>query len=59
MINRIINKIKRECWLLFHPPLWNKRLQVNGIAKIHGIKNLHIGYDVSINDAVYMQCGGV
>ena len=60
MIKRLLNKLHRECYLLAHPTLWYKRVQIQGIPKLGNIKRLSLGYDVTINDNVYIQCvGGV
>lgn len=60
MIARIISKLKRESYLLFHRQLWGKRVQINGIPSIGNIKRLRIGCDVSFNEKAYLQCvGGV
>lgn len=58
MIRRILNKLHREVYLLLHPALWNKRVQIQGIPKIGNIKRLSLGTDVTINDKVYIQCVG-
>lgn len=57
-MKKIINKAYREFYRVVHPFLWGKRLQINGIPKITGESNLSLGYDVSINDNVFLQCSG-
>lgn len=60
MIMRILDKVHRELYLLVHPALWFKKVQIQGIPKIGNIDRLVIGRDVTINDKVYIQCvGGV
>ena len=58
IIGRVFNKALREVYRIFHPRLWGKRLQINGVPKITSINNLHLGYDVSINNGVYIQAAG-
>lgn len=58
IIGRIMSKTVREFYRLFHPFLWNKRIQINGIPQIYDAKNLAIGKDVSINDGVVLQSYG-
>lgn len=59
-IKRILNKIYRESYIWFHPCLWNKKLQINGIPKIGNISKLKLGQYVSLNENVYIQSvGGV
>ncbi|MEY8410083.1 acyltransferase [Lachnospiraceae bacterium 62-26] len=55
-ISRVLDKLKRELYRLYHPKLWNKRLQLNGIPTISGMSNLKLGHDVSINDNCFIQC---
>ena len=57
-IRRIVNKAHREIYRVLHPQIWKKRLQINGNPTITDISNLEIGKDVSINDDVFIQCGG-
>lgn len=58
MLYRVFDKIMRELWHFFHPTIWGKRLQINGVPSIIGIKNLELGMDVSINGNVTIQCSG-
>ena len=58
MIRRLLNKLHREFYLLVHPALWYKRVQIQGVPKIGNIKRLQLGRDVTINDKVYIQCVG-
>lgn len=60
MIYRVINKVARITYCFFHPALWFKKVQIQGIPQIGNIDRLSIGRDVTINDRVYIQCvGGV
>ena len=60
MIERLFSKIKREIYRLFHPGLWRKKLQINGIPCISDYKNIKFGMNVSINQDVVIQgAGGV
>ena len=54
----LANRIKLKLYLLFHPFLWGKGVQLNGMPKIYYPSDLEIGKDVSINDNVVLQCGG-
>lgn len=45
-------------WLMFHPHLWRKHVNIQGIPKISNMKNLRIGEYVSINEKVLIQCTG-
>lgn len=58
MIYRIFDKLFREIYRFFHPYLWGKRLQINGVPRILDLKNMNIGMDVSINQDVYIQGSG-
>lgn len=55
---RIVTKLIRELYRLFHPRLWGKNIQINGIPKIYDIKKLIIGKNISINDSCVLQCYG-
>ena len=55
---RLFIKVKSEGYRLFHKELWGKRVQINGIPRVTGRDALKIGYDVSINEKCYLQCGG-
>ena len=57
-VTQIFNKLHREIYRFMHPKLWMHELQINGIPKIVGTKYLKLGYNVSINDKVFLQCGG-
>ncbi len=58
-IIRIVNKLVRELYRLFHPILWGKKIQINGIPQIYGA-NISLGKYVSINqDVVIQTTGGV
>ncbi len=60
IIKRVINKLYRESYILFHPTLWGKKCQINGIPKIGNMSKLSIGKHVSLNDKAYIQSvGGV
>ncbi|SEG16700.1 transferase hexapeptide (six repeat-containing protein) [Butyrivibrio sp. Su6] len=58
MIIRIFDKVLRELYRFFHPSLWGKKIQINGIPKIYCIKRLKIGSNVSINSGCVLQCYG-
>ena len=58
IIIRVLDKVHRELYLLVHPALWFKKVQIQGIPKIGNIERLSIGRDVTINDRVYIQCVG-
>ena len=58
MIIRILDKLKRELYRAFHPSLWGKNLQINGIPRIYDIKHLRLGRNVSINAGCVLQCYG-
>lgn len=60
MINnicRVIDKTLRELYRLFHPIIWGKRVQINGIPRIYG-ENLILGKDISLNPGVIIQTSG-
>lgn len=57
-IDRMKSKLNREIYLLLHPTLWRKRIQLNGIPKIFCFSKLEIGENVSINDDVFIQASG-
>lgn len=60
MFAKIFDKLKRELYRFIHPFLWNKKIQINGVPKITSPKQLKLGYNISINDDVYIQAvGGV
>ena len=57
---RIIDKIIRELYRIFHPSLWGKRVQINGIPRIYAIHNISFGNNVSVNsDCVLQGYGGI
>ena len=56
MIIRVFDKAIRELYRLFHPCLWGKSTQINGIPRIYGIKKLKLGKNVSINAGCVLQC---
>lgn len=58
MLIRIFDKVLRELYRLFHPVLWGKNIQINGIPRIYDSKNLKIGRNVSINSGCVLQCYG-
>ena len=58
MLLRLLDKAKRELYRATHPALWGKRLQINGIPSISGLKCLKLGMDVSVNGDVLIQCSG-
>lgn len=58
MIIKVIDKLQRELYRLFHPKLWGKNLQINGLPKIYDIKHLRLGRNVSINTGCVLQCYG-
>ena len=58
MIIKIIDKSIREIYRLFHPMIWNKKLQINGIPRIYDIRKLTIDENVSINPGIVLQCYG-
>lgn len=57
-VARIIDKTHRELYRIFHPQVWGKRLQINGIPRITDYRNIKIGVNVSINKDVYIQSSG-
>lgn len=57
-MTRIIDKTLRELYRLFHPALWGKKLQINGIPRIYDISKLSIGRNVSVNSGCVIQCYG-
>ena len=58
MMIRFFSKLIRELYLLFHPSLWRRKMQINGVPRIYGIKSLEIGKNVSINSGCVLQCYG-
>ena len=58
MLIRLVDKFQRELYRLFHPVLWGKNIQINGIPRIYDIKHLKIGRNVSINTGCVLQCYG-
>lgn len=58
MIGKIFDKIIRELYRLFHPQIWGKQLQINGIPRIYDIKNLTLGKNVSVNTGCVLQSYG-
>lgn len=58
LCERMFIKITSEVYRLFHKELWGKRVQINGIPRITGRDKLDVGYDVSINENCFLQCGG-
>lgn len=58
MWGKIIDKCLRELYRLFHPLLWGKKLQINGIPRIYDIEKLSLGKNVSINTGCVLQCYG-
>lgn len=58
MLIKIFDKSCRELYRLFHPSLWGKSLQINGIPRIYGINKLKLGKNVSINADCVLQCYG-
>ena len=58
LFRKLLSKLYRELYRLFHPRIWGKRLQINGIPYIVGSENLILGFDVSINEKCYLQCSG-
>ena len=58
LCERLFIKITSEVYRLFHKELWGKRVQINGIPRITGRDKLDVGYDVSINENCFLQCGG-
>ena len=58
MIYRVIYKIKRLLWLFFHPYLWCKNVQINGIPTIQKPEKFKIGRYVSFNENVFIQSQG-
>lgn len=57
MLN-LANRIKLKIYLFFHPFLWGKSIQLNGMPKIYNPEKLDLGSDVSLNDRVVLLCGG-
>ncbi len=57
-IKQVISKLLRELYRFCSPCFWNKRLQINGIPRIYGKENLKLGFDVSLNENVVLQCSG-
>ncbi len=55
---RVVDKVIRELYLFFHPRLWGKNFQLNGIPRIYDIKHLRVGKNVSINSGCVLQCYG-
>ena len=55
MLGKLIDKAARELYRLFHPAVWGKKLQINGIPKITELHNLELGMNVSLNRDVYIQ----
>lgn len=58
MLIKIFDKALRELYRLFHPVLWGKNIQINGIPRIYDSRNLRIGRNVSINSGCVLQCYG-
>ena len=58
MLIRIYEKFLKQIYLMLHPALWNHKVHINGIPRIDNIDKLAIGDRVSINQNVYLQCGG-
>lgn len=57
-IDKIVYKSRRLVWLFFHPYLWGKNIQINGIPKIQVPYKLKLGKYVSINENVFLQAKG-
>lgn len=58
MISRILYKLIRELYLIFHPHLWKHHIQINGLPTIGNIKNFKLGNYISLNSKCYLQCVG-
>jgi len=58
MIFKVISKITRELYRLFHPQVWKKNFQINGIPRIYDVRNLELGKNISINSGCVLQCYG-
>ena len=58
MLIKLLDKLLRELYRLFHPHLWGHNLQINGIPRIYDINKLEIGQNVSINADCVLQCYG-
>jgi acetyltransferase-like isoleucine patch superfamily enzyme len=58
MLIKLFDKTIRELYRLFHPHLWGRNLQINGIPRIYDIKKLKIGQNVSVNTDCVLQCYG-
>lgn len=58
MVHRVISKCVRLMYKFFHPMLWNKAFEVNGIPVIRGFRFIEFGHHVSINGGVYIQGSG-
>ena len=58
MVIKVLDKLTRELYRLFHPSLWGKKLQINGIPRIYGIRKLKLGKNVSLNSDCVLQCYG-
>ncbi len=54
----LLNRIMLKIYLFFHPFLWGKSIQLNGMPKIYNPEKLDLGTDVSLNDRVVLLCGG-
>lgn len=58
IIYKITYKLKRIVYLILHPYLWSRKIQINGIPNIQSPENLSLGKNVSINEKVFLQCRG-
>ena len=58
LLQRIPNKIVREIYRFFHPCIWKKQMQINGIPRITNLRNVEFGMFVSVNSKVFIQSSG-
>ncbi len=58
MIIKIADKFRRELYRVFHPSIWGKNTQINGIPRIYDINHLELGRNVSVNEGCVLQCYG-
>lgn len=55
MVYKILYKMKRILYFVFHPMIWGKGVQINGIPDISGWNNIYWGKNISVNENVYLQ----
>lgn len=55
---RIFYKLRRIAYYFFHPFLWSKGIEINGVPNIQHPQYITIGNNLSINENVFLQGRG-